>query len=211
MDTFIQELRLAARRVRRSPGFAVASVLTLALAIGTNTAVFSVVDRVLLRPLEVPEPDRLVVVWETFPRLPVPVMYASPPRLHAWQERARSFEAIGGYDWQSFIIGGRSPEQVPGGRVTAGLLEALGVQPRLGRLFLAEEDRAHARPVAILSDALWKRRFAADPSILGRSVPIGGVPTEIVGVMPPGFGDPPPLTLEEKPPIERAQIGRAHV
>lgn len=210
MDTFIQELRLAARRMRRSPGFAVAAVLTLALAIGANTAVFSVVDRVLLRPLEVPEPDRLVVVWETFPRLPVPVMYASPPRLHAWQERARSFEAIGGYEWQSFTVGRQSPEQVPGARVTAGLLEALGVQPRLGRLFLAEEDRAHTRPVAILSDALWKRRFAADPSILGRSVPIGGVPTEIVGVMPPGFGDPPPLTLEGKPPIERAQVWVPH-
>lgn len=210
MDTFIQELRLAARRVGRSPGFAVAAVLTLALAIGANTAVFSVVDRVLLRPLDVPEPDRLVVVWETFPRLPVPVMYASPPRLHAWQQRARSFEAIGGFDWQSFTVGRQSPEQVPGARVTAGLLEALGVQPQLGRLFLAEEDRANARPVAILSDALWKRRFAADPRILGRSVPIGGVPTEIVGVMPPGFGDPPPLTLEGKPPIERAQVWVPH-
>lgn len=230
MDTFIQELRLAARRVGRSPGFAVAAVLTLALAIGANTAVFSVIDRVLLRPLDVPEPERLVVVWETPPRLPVPVMYASPPRLHAWQERARSFaatgpplrgrprrvapgrpaQAIGGYAWQSFTIGGQNPEQVPGARVTAGLLEALGVQPRLGRLFLAEEDSANAPPVAILSDALWRRRFGADPHILGRSVPIGGVPTEIVGVMPPGFDGPPPLALEGKPPIERAQVWVPH-
>ena len=205
-DVFVQDLHYAARRLWRSPGFTLAAVLTLTLAIGVNTAVYSVVDRVLLRPLDVPEPHRLVVVWETSPRLKIPLMYASLPTLRDWQTRARSFDAIGGFSWRSVTLGTEDAEQVSSVRATAGLLEALGVQPAWGRLFLPEEHRTNARPVALISDALWRRRFGANPQSLGRMVQIDGVATQIVGIMPPGFGYPPPLTPDRTPPVKRADV-----
>ncbi|MGE3274138.1 MAG: ABC transporter permease [Vicinamibacterales bacterium] len=206
----LQDLRHGLRLLIRRPAFAVVAVVTLALGIGANTAIFAVVDRALLRPLRVPEPDRLVAVWETSPNIPLPIMYASPPNLAEWRARARSFEALGGFSRRSLTVGGTDPEQVPGAWVTAGLLEALGVQPRLGRLFRPEEDRANAPAVALLSDGLWRRRFAADPAVLGTTVAIDGRPTTIVGVMPPGFECPPPITLNGPPPAERAELWIPH-
>ncbi|MGE3191195.1 MAG: ABC transporter permease, partial [Vicinamibacterales bacterium] len=205
-----QDLRYGLRLMGRRPAFAAVAILTLALGIGSNTAIFAVVDRVLLRPLAVPEPDRLVSVWETSPNIPLPVMYASPPTLADWRARARSFSALGGFQRRSVTVGATEPEQVAGARVTAGLLEAMGVQPRLGRLFRPEEDRASGEPVAILADTLWRRRFAGDPGILGRVVTIDGQPTTIVGVMPPGFECPPPVTLVGPAPAEHAEVWLPH-
>ena len=157
------------RSMVRRPAFAAVAILTLALGIGTNTAIFTVVDKVILRAVPFSEPDRLVVLWETNPSLPVPVMVASPPTLYDWMTRHRSFAAVGAFRWRSVTLGGVEPEQVRGATVTAPLLRALAVQPSLGRLFLDDEDRPNARPVVLIGDALWRRRFAADRTVLGSS------------------------------------------
>jgi putative ABC transport system permease protein len=205
-----QDLRYGLRLMVRRPGFAAVAVVTLALGIGTTTAIFAVTDRVLLRPVPYARPETLAVIWETPPNHPSPIMYASPPNLHEWQQRSRSFSSMGGFQWRDVTLGGTQPERVRSARVTAGLLPALGVQPRLGRFFLPEEDRANARPVAIISDTMWRRRFQQDPGILGRMIVIDSVPTEIVGVMPPGFVCPPAVVLRGTPATEPAELWLPH-
>ena len=204
------DLRYGLRLMMRRPGFAAVAVTTLALGIGTTTAIFAVTDRVLLRPVPYADPERLAVIWETPPNHPSPIMFASPPNLHEWQVRSQAFAALGGFQWRDVTLGGSDPERIRGARLTAGLLPALGVQPQLGRLFLPEEDRAGARAVVLISDALWRRRFQHDPAILGRTVPIDGVPTEIIGVMPPGFECPPAVVLRGPAPSERAELWVPH-
>ena len=205
-----QDLRYGLRLMARRPGFAAVAVATLALGIGTTTAIFAVTDRVLLRPVPYADPATLAVIWETPPNHPLPIMYASPPNLHEWQRRSRSFSAMGAFQWRDVTLGGDQPERVRSARVTAGLLPALGVQPRLGRFFLPEEDRANAPPVAIISDTMWRRRFQQDPAILGRTIVIDSVRTEIVGVMPPGFVCPPAVVLRGAAPTEPAELWLPH-
>jgi putative ABC transport system permease protein len=205
-----QDLRYGLRLMSRRPAFAVLAIATLALGIGTTTAIFAVTDRVLLRPLPYPDPERLAVIWETSPTIALPVMFASSPNLHEWQQRSKSFASMGGFQWRDVTMGGAEPERIRAARVTAGLLPSLGVQPRMGRWFLPEEDRANARPVMVISDALWKRRFSGHASILGHTIPIDGVPTEIVGVMPPGFVCPPAVVLRGAPPAEQAELWMPH-
>src|SRR5688572_25766766 len=205
-----QDLRYGLHLMLRRPGFAVVAATTLALGIGTTTAIFAVTDHVLLRPVSYVDPDGLAVIWETPPNHPSPIMYASPPNLHEWQQRSRSFSTMGGFQWRDVTLGGTEPERVRSARVTAGLLPALGVQPRLGRFFLPEEDRANARPVAIISDTMWHRRFQQDPGILGGTIVIDSVPTEIVGVMPPGFVCPPAFVLRGTPATEPAELWLPH-
>ena len=205
-----QDLRYGLRLMVRRPGFAAVAIATLALGIGTTTAIFAVTDRVLLRAVSYPEADRLAVIWETSPTIPLPVMYASPPNLYEWQRRSRSFSAMGGFQWRDVTMGGSEPERVRGARVTAGLLPALGVQPRIGRLFRPEEDRANGRAVVIISDGLWRRRFQANPAIVGRVMQIDGTPTEIIGVMPEGFVCPPAVVLRGAPSSERAELWLPH-
>ena len=137
-------------------------------------------------------------------------MFASPPNLHEWQVRSQTFAAMGGFQWRDVTLGGSDPERIRGARLTAGLLPALGVQPQVGRLFLPEEDRAGGAPVVLISDALWRRRFQQDANILGRTVPIDGVQTEIIGVMPPGFECPPAVVLRGPAPSERAELWVPH-
>ncbi len=205
-----QDLRYGLRLMVRRPGFAAVAVTTLALGIGTTTAIFAVTDRVLLRPVPYADPERLAVIWETPPNHPLPIMYASPPNLHEWQVRSQAFAAMGGFQWRDVTLGGSDPERIRGARLTAGLLPALGVQPQLGRLFVPEEDRAGGPPVVIISDALWRRRFQQDAGILGRTVPIDGVQTPIIGVMPPGFECPPAVVLRGPAPAERAELWVPH-
>jgi putative ABC transport system permease protein len=203
----LHNLRYGLRLILRHPSFAVIAIVTLAVGIGANTAIFTVVDRVVLRAVPFPEPDRLVVVWETNPTLPVPVMVASPPTLHDWQTRNRSFEAIGAFQWRNVTLsGGGQPEQIRGATATAPLLRALAVQPQLGRLFRDEEDRADGLPVVLISDGLWRRRFAGSHSVLGQRVSVNGISREIVGVMPPGYQAPPPVVFRGLPPADRAEL-----
>ncbi len=205
-----QDLRYGLRLMTRRPGFAAVAVATLALGIGTTTAIFAVTDRVLLRPVPYASPDRLAVIWETSPTIALPVMYASPPNLYEWQQRSKSFSSMGGFQWRDVTMGGAEPERIRAARVTAGLLPTLGVQPRMGRWFLPEEDRDGGRPVMVISDGLWRRRFRQNRSIIGHTIPIDGVPTEIIGVMPPEFVCPPAVVLRGTPPAEQAELWIPH-
>jgi len=205
-----QDLRYGLRLMLRRPGFATVAVATLALGIGTTTAIFAVTDRVLLRPVAYEDPSRLAVIWETSPTIQLPVMYASPPNLYEWQQRAKTFSSMGAFQWRDVTMGGAEPERIRAARVTAGLLPTLGVQPQMGRWFLPEEDRANARPVMIISDGLWSRRFQRNRSIIGHTMQIDGVPTEIIGVMPPAFVCPPAVVLRGTPPIEQAELWIPH-
>ena len=205
-----QDLHYGFRLMLRRPGFAALAVATLTLGIGATTAIFAVTDRVLLRPVPYADPGRLAVLWETPPNHPLPIMLASPPNLYEWQRRSRAFDAMGGFQWRDVTIGGNEPERIRGARVTAGLLPALGVQPQLGRLFLPDEDRSGGRAVMIISDALWRRRFQQDAAILGRTIPVDGVQTEIIGVMPPDFVCPPAVALRGPAPSERAELWVPH-
>ena len=159
----LQDLRYGLRLLIRRPAFALVAVTTLALGIGTNTAIFTFIDRVILRAIPFPDPEQLVVIWETNPRLPVPVMVASPPTLFEWMTRNRSFVEVGAFRWRNVTLGGGEPEQIRGASMTASLLRAVGVRPALGRLFVDDEDRPTARPVALIADALWRRRFGGNP------------------------------------------------
>jgi putative ABC transport system permease protein len=203
----LRDLVYGLRLMLRRPAFAVIAVLTLAIGIGANTAIFTIVDRVVLRAVPFPEPGRLVVVWETNPNLPVRVMVASPPTLHDWATRNRVFTEIGAFRWRSVTVtGGGEPEQIRGATVTASLLRALAVQPRLGRLFVDEDDRANAAPVVLISDNLWRRRFAASAAIIGKSMTLDGIPHQIVGVMPPQYLAPPPVVFRGRPSADRAEL-----
>jgi putative ABC transport system permease protein len=205
-----QDFRYGLRLMARRPAFAAIAVATLALGIGTTTAIFAVTDHVLLRPVPYVDPARLAVIWETSPTIQLPVMYASPPNLYEWQQRTRTFSSMGGFQWRDVTLGGAVPERIRAARVTAGLLPTLGVPPQLGRWFLPEEDRANARPVMLISDALWRRRFQQNRSIVGHSMLLDGVPTEIIGVMPPDFVCPPAVVLRGAPPSEHAELWIPH-
>lgn len=196
----VKELRQAARRLRRAPGFTAVIVLTLGLGIGANTAIFSVVRTVLLRPLPYPEPERLVLVWGELTARDVDEFPSSPPMLRDYEERGGSFERLaGGFAFGQALTGlDGEPEQVDVAGVTPDFFRTLGASPALGRDFLPE-DAVPAPPqdqafpggspatVAILGHGLWQRRFGGDPAVVGTSVELDGNATRIVGVMPRDF------------------------
>jgi predicted permease len=186
-DRFLQDVRHACRSLRKSPGFAAAAVLTLALGIGANTAIFSVVEGVLLAPLPFREPDRLFMVAEINLTLKREMSVSYPDSLD-WQRAARSFQQMAlirfaGYD----LTSPGTPEHLDGKEISAGFFSTLGVKPVLGREFSPEEDRHHGAPVAIISDRLWRNRFAGSPTVLGHSITLDGIDYTIVGVLPPEF------------------------
>jgi len=188
MESFIQDLRFGARMLMKNPGFTLIAVLTLALGVGANTAIFSVVNAVLLRPLPYSEPDRLVQVWETNPRANRWGDWVSYPDFRDWRERNTVFDEIGACRTLAFnLTGGDSPESLPGDYVSASLFTVLGVKPILGRTFLDEEDRPGASRVAMISHGLWQRRFGADPGLIGKAIQVNGESHVVVGVMPPDF------------------------
>jgi len=186
IDSLFEDVRFAFRMLSKRPGFTLVAVATLALGIGANTAIFTVVHSVLLQQLPFSKADRLAIVWSIYGnegRAP-----ASGPELMTIRERSRLFEDLGGIWAQSgALTGAGEPEQVKLGMVTANFLGILGRSPQLGRLFVPGEEGPGAPFVAILSDGLWRRRYGADPRLIGRAVRLNGQPTTIVGVMPPGF------------------------
>jgi putative ABC transport system permease protein len=189
-ETFIvlkQDLRYALRALRRQPAFTFIAALTLALGIGANTAIFSVVNTVLLTPLPYREPDRLVMLWETLKQ--APMVMVSYPNFRDWRERTSSFEDLAVYNQfdQFNLTGHGEPERVRGALASGNLFTLLGVAPAVGRLFTPSDDRPGADPVAVLSDGFWRRRFAEDPNIVGTSVLLDGVAYTVVGVLPPSM------------------------
>ena len=191
MDGLWKDFRFAIRTLLNSPGFSLVALLALVLGIGANTAIFSVVNAVLLRPLPFQEPGRLAVVLETNPRHTSNV--ANPQNVADWQRLNRSFEKIAAYvpfQLSMSITGEGTPEEVPGNYATIDFFPTLGIQPALGRNFVPEEDSLGAPDVAIISDGLWRRRYASDPKIVGKQIIARGKPTTIVGVLPASFKFP---------------------
>jgi putative ABC transport system permease protein len=186
MKTFVQDLRYAWRTLRKSSGFTAAAVLTLGLGIGANTAAFSVLDTVLLRPLPYPRPERLVTLWER-ERGGSP-MNTSFANFLDWKSRGRSFAgmAVLSY-WTPSLAGVGTPERLEGLRVSGEFFRTLGVRPALGRDFLPEEDQRGKHHVVILSHGLWQRRFGGDPRLLGKAITLDGTPYTLVGVLPEGL------------------------
>ena len=189
METVIQDLRLAWRSALRRPGYAAAVALTLGLGLGANSALFAVVDAVLLRPLPYPDPERLAVVWVELPGQDRFRVRASGPELQALHDRAGSLAAVGGVWARPGVLrGGDGPaEEVEVGWITPGFLEAFGVEPALGRWPTRAEHLAEEPSVIVLSHGLWQGRHGGDPGILGRRVEFDDVSWTVVGVMPAGF------------------------
>ena len=191
MSSIWLDLRYGIRLLLKTPAFTVLALLTLALGIGANTAVFSVVNAALLRPMPFDHPERIVAVWEQRPRENAFRVGVSAPDFVDWRRLSKSFSNIALFDTTHLTIGGAgSPERIAGATVSPGFLEALGVQPRLGRTFITAEEQPGRNHVAVISDGLWRRRFASDPSVVGRSVEIDGEPSLIVGVLPRDFRFP---------------------
>ncbi|MEO8189207.1 MAG: ABC transporter permease [Acidobacteriota bacterium] len=193
MRAFLQDLRYAARTLRRSPGFAAVAIATLALGIGANTAIFSVVRGVLLRPLPYRDADRLVVVWEDLLREGNHPFSVDAPNFVDLKARCRSFSDAAAQmgAGQSLTGGGAAPEALYGARVTGNFFPLLGARPALGRTILpADQQDGRGRTVAVLGHGLWKRRFGASADIIGRTIQLDDVAYTVVGVMPEGFDSP---------------------
>ena len=190
MDALRQNLRYALRTMRRSPGFTLTVLLTLGIGIGANTAIFSFVDTLLLRPLPYEDPDRIVMVWEDFGSTGGPEQeWFTPPDFRDVQA-ATSLEAVAGLvNWGPSLTGEGEPERLVGATVSPAWFDVVRVNPALGRAFRAEEDRGDGR-VVVLSHALWQRRFGGEVGVVGRTVQLNGVAHEVVGVMPEDFAPP---------------------
>ena len=188
MRQLLQDARYAIRTLRRVPGFSAIAIVTLALGIGANTAIFSVINGVVLKPLPYPHPDELVFITSQFPGLGFDQFWVSPPEYLEFRERNRSFQDVGSYVTSAVNIGaGGSPQRVTSAGVSASLIPVLGVKPRLGRTFTQEETLPNASPTAVLSSEVWQSAFGADPNIVDKQVEIDGVKRTIIGVMPAGF------------------------
>lgn len=187
MQTIWQDLRYGARTLLKQPGFTLVAVITLALGIGANAAIFSVVNTVLLRPLPYAEAERLMMIRET--KLPqFPEFSVAPGNFLDWKKQNTVFERLVAYRGASFnLIGTGEPERLRGMQVSEGFMDMLGVQPQLGRDFLLEEDQPGRNQVVVLSHGLWQRRFGGDPKLLNQSITLSGQPYTIIGVMPAGF------------------------
>jgi predicted permease len=185
-DVLRQDLRYTARALRRTPGFAATAVLVVALGVGANTAAFSLADQVLLRPLPFPQSDRLVKMWENVPGYSQ--MELSPPNYADWKKMNHSFSAMGAYSFNSVnLVGQNEPERLDSVVVDSDLLPMLQVQPLLGRVFTADEDREGAPGTLLLSYGLWQRRFGGDPQIIGRQLLLNDERFTVIGVMPRTF------------------------
>jgi predicted permease len=194
MRNLVADLRYGLRILLRNPGFTLAAIVVLALGIGANTAIFSIVNAVLLRPLPYQDASRIMQVWHVPPAKSFPglsLFSVSPANYLDWQDQNRSFEQMAAYGFDSFNVGGgERPEAIRGAAVAPGFFSILRVQPVLGRTFSPEEDRPGQGHVVILGHTLWRDHFAADPGIVGRNVLLDGQTYTVVGVMPPKFKFP---------------------
>jgi predicted permease len=186
MESLAQDLRYAVRQLRKSPGFTAVAILTLALGIGANTGIFSVVNAVLLRPLPYPSQERLVALYnytasggnDTF----------SYPNFLEWQRENHSFASLGTYRRANFSLSGTAQtEHVQGELISAEFFDTLGVKPLIGRIFNSEDDHLGSAPVALLSEGFWRRRYGAQPAVLGQAIALDGVSYTIVGIIPASF------------------------
>jgi predicted permease len=210
------DLRLAARALGKNPGFTTVAVLTLALGIGANTAIFSVVYATLLRPLPFPDPERLVAIYSQFLALNLSRGGCSPAEYYDFRQQSHLFEDLAALWTNSYNMSGPGggddrPERLLGGEVTATLFPLLGLRPVIGRVFTEEEDQPGRNQVVVLEEGLWRRRFGADPKVIGRRVRLNGETFTVIGVIPPTLGSlsevqlwrPIAFTAEQRSPQRR--------
>ncbi len=185
MDTFLQDLRFGLRMLRKNPGFTAIAVLVLAIGIGVNTAIFSVVNSVLLQPLPYPDSQRLMLLQGLAGSRHIPVSY---PEFLAWRDQKEVFEDAAVFINSGFALtGAGEPEQLRGMSISAALLPMFGVKPEAGRLFLPEEDARTANPVALLTHSFWESHFHGSPSAVGQKLTLNDKVFTIVGVLPEDF------------------------
>src|SRR5271167_846227 len=186
MHSFWQNLRYALRQLKKSPGFTAVAILTLALGIGANTAIFSVISGVLLNPLPFPQPNQLVTLSESKPNFDRGSI--SYPNFRDWQKENHTFSAMAIARAYAFSLTGRGEaEQVNAEFVSSDFFPLLGVKPVIGRTFAPDEDQIGAAPIALISAGLWKRKFGSAPDVLGKSITLDGGSYTIVGVVPATF------------------------
>lgn len=189
METLLQDVRYSVRTLLKKPAFTAIVILTLALGIGANSAIFSVLNTLLLRPLPYSDPDRLVVVWSVYRTNDK--AYASAANFHDWKEQSQTFERLAAYDTERFNVGGGDqPEAVDGALVSADLFPLLGVKPVLGEPLRPEQEQQGQNRVALISNGLWLRRFGADKNVLGKTLTLDGNSYTVSGVMPANFNFP---------------------
>ena len=218
MGTLLLDLRSGWRALIARPGYTVIAILALALGIGANTTIFSLVNSVLLRPLPYPNADRLVWIWETNPGNDIKTESVSLPNFIDWQTQNQSFEQLTAWGRTlGTLTGSGEPEQLSGAVVVANFFSTLGVSPALGRTFVNEDNKPGAARVAIVSHEFWMRRLGGDPNVAGRSILLNGNSHLLVGVAPAGFRHPEPgiapefwlpLTINPTPDGRRADFLR---
>jgi predicted permease len=195
LSDLMRDLRHGLRSLRRSPGFVMVALVTCALGIGSSTAIFSVLNSVLFEPFPFPEPDRLVTIWT--PQIGYEGVPMSAPDYHDFRRSSQVFSAWGVYsEGRVNLTDGDTPERLTAFRCSPGLLQALGVKPALGRLFTAADEHDGDSRLVVMSDQLWKRRFAADPELVGTTILLNSEPYSVVGVLPPEFRFPAWLRLD---------------
>src|SRR5215470_1915011 len=186
MQTWWQDIRYGSRMLRTAPGFALVAILALALGIGANTAVFSVINGVLLKPLEYKDPDRLVRLWEKWGNADKASL--AYPNFKDWSEQNRSFDRMAAFRGGGFnLTGSDHPDRLRGAQISADFLSVLGVSPTLGRDFGPDDDRPGASLTTIITDRLWSRQFSRDPSVVGRTISLNDETYQIIGVLPSDF------------------------
>ena len=188
IETVFQDIKYAITLLIKKPAFSIVAILGLMLGVGANTAIFSVVNALLLKPLPYKEPGRLVDLWSdntVNPKAPHAISYTN---FVDWRDQSQSFEGMAAYTQNDFnLTGSGEPERVHGVQTTYNLFSLLGVNPIAGRTFLPDEDKPGATPVAILSFSIWQHKFGGDRGVVGRSIDLDGSSVEVVGVLPPGF------------------------
>ena len=218
MNAFLQDIRFAIRTLVKQPGFTLVALLTLALGIGANTAIFSIIDVVVLRPLPYRDPDRVVLMWSHW--INWTKTWVSEPELADYRAQATLLEHVAGFDTTSFnLTGAGEAVRVGALQVQTPIFEALGVRPIAGRVFTADEDRPGHAHVVLLTEGLWRSQFGADPSIVGRDIQLDAVPYTVVGILPAAARIPiqytsrtfsqvwVPLALAPPDPNERGNHG----
>lgn len=193
LDALWSDLRFTARMLRKNPGFAIVAIVTLALGIGANTAIFSLVDHVILQPLAYPDAGRLYAIQEAVPTFAgaPPIVPVNAMHFLEWRKRVHAFESIALLNGLSLdLTGTGEPQRLPAARVSWNLFQTLGVQPLLGRSFRQEEDQPGHDHEVIINNELWRGRFAGDPNIIGRKISLNGNSYEVVGVLPANFRFP---------------------
>jgi putative ABC transport system permease protein len=190
MNTIWQDLRYGARMLFKNPGFTLVAIVTLALGIGANTTIFSVINSLLLKPIPFPAADRLVLVWQSRANDPQNRNIVSAPNFWDWRRQNDVFENIAIFDSAGKgynLSGDGEPERISGVRVSAGFFDVLGVKPRLGRTFLLDEETPGKHQVVVLSDGLWRSRYNSDPAVVGKTIKVDSENHTVIGVMPPEF------------------------